>query len=53
MREALSELEGSDPIRGLLGERFVTAYATMRRYELQRFENHVTDWDFAEYAEIY
>jgi glutamine synthetase len=53
LREALAELEGSDPIRSLLGEEFVTAYATMRRYELQRFEDHVTDWEFAEYAELY
>ena len=40
-------------IRDILGEDFVTAYTTLRRYELQRFEDHVTDWEFAEYAELF
>ena len=31
----------------LLGEEFVSAYTTMRRYELQRFDDHVTDWERA------
>ncbi len=53
LREALGELESCEPIRALLGEDFVTAYTTMRRYELQRFEDHVTDWEFAEYAELF
>ena len=53
MREALGELEASEPIREVLGEDFVTAYTTMRRYELQRFEDHVTDWEFAEYVELF
>jgi hypothetical protein len=25
----------------------------MRRYELQRFADHVTDWELQEYLEIY
>lgn len=53
MREALGELEASEPIREVLGEDFVTAYTTIRRYELQRFEDHVTDWEFAEYVELF
>jgi glutamine synthetase len=53
MREALAELEDCGPLRQLLGEDFVAAYTTMRRYELQRFEDHVTDWEFAEYAELF
>ncbi len=53
MREALGELESSQPIREILGEDFVTAYTTMRRYELQRFEDHVTDWEFDEYVELF
>jgi glutamine synthetase len=53
MREALGELESCGPIRELLGEEFLVAYTTMRRYELQRFEDHVGDWELAEYAELY
>ncbi|MFN8187881.1 MAG: glutamine synthetase family protein [Gaiellales bacterium] len=53
MREALRELESCGPIRELLGEEFLVAYTTMRRYELQRFEDHVGDWEFTEYAELY
>ena len=32
---------------------FVTAYTTMRRYELQRFDDHVTDWERQEYVEVF
>ena len=53
MREALGELEGCMPVRDALGEDFVVAYTTMRRYELQRFDDHVTDWEFGEYAELF
>jgi glutamine synthetase len=53
MREALAELEGCEPVCELLGRDFVTAYTTMRRHELQRFEDHVTDWEFSEYAELF
>jgi glutamine synthetase len=31
----------------------VRAYAVMRRYELQRFADHVTDWEREEYLELY
>jgi glutamine synthetase len=50
---SLSMLEADDRIRGLLGEEFVEAYTVMRRYELQRFADHVTDWELQEYLEIY
>ena len=33
----------------LLGDEFVTAYTAMRRHELQRFADHVTDWEQKEY----
>jgi glutamine synthetase len=53
LRESLDALEEEGPIRDLLGDEFVTAYSTMRRHELQRFEDHVSDWEFAEYAELF
>jgi glutamine synthetase len=53
MREALDELEADDQLRAALGADFVTAYTTMRRYELQRFDDHVTDWERQEYVEVF
>jgi glutamine synthetase len=50
---SLGMLEADDRIRELLGEEFVKAYTVMRRYELQRFADHVTDWEVQEYLEIY
>ena len=53
LRESLDALEADEKVRELLGEEFVTAYTTMRRHELQRFDDHVTDWEFAEYVEVF
>jgi glutamine synthetase len=50
---SLGMLEADDRIRELLGEEFIKAYTVMRRYELQRFADHVTDWEVQEYLEIY
>ena len=51
--ESLEALEGDSKIVELLGDEFVRAYTTMRRYELQRFADHVTDWELSEYLELY
>jgi glutamine synthetase len=53
LEESLSLLEADHRITELLGEEFVKAYTVMRRYELQRFADHVTDWELQEYLEIY
>jgi len=53
VRESLDALEADDRIASALGDDFVKAYGTMRRYELQRFDDHVTDWERNEYVEIY
>jgi glutamine synthetase len=53
VEESLAELEADERIGELLGEEFVKAYAVMRRYELQRFADHVTDWELEEYLELY
>jgi glutamine synthetase len=53
LEDSLTRLEADDRITELLGEEFVKAYTVMRRYELQRFADHVTDWELAEYLEIY
>jgi len=31
----------------------VTVYTTMKRFEIGRFRQHVTDWERTEYLEIY
>lgn len=53
VEESLSALEADDKLRELLGQEFVTAYTVMRRHELQRFDDHVTDWERQEYLELY
>ena len=52
-RESLEALEADEKLRDVLGEEFVTAYTVMRRHELQRFDDHVTDWEFNEYVEVF
>ena len=46
-------MESDSVIREALGEEFVTAYGAMRRHELQRFDDHVTDWEREEYVEVF
>jgi glutamine synthetase len=53
VEESLEALESDMAIVNLLGPEFVKAYGTMRRYELQRFYDHVTDWERDEYLELY
>jgi glutamine synthetase len=53
LEESLSLLEGDEKLTEMLGPEFVTAYTVMRRHELQRFADHVTDWEVQEYLEIY
>ena len=53
VREGLDALESDPKLVDALGQDFVTAYTTMRRYELQRFDDHVTDWERQEYIEVF
>jgi glutamine synthetase len=53
VEEGLAALEADGRIVDLLGDEFVRAYGVMRRYELQRFADHVTDWEREEYLELY
>lgn len=53
VEESLSLLEAEAEIGELLGSDFITAYIAMRRYELARFADHVTDWEREEYLELY
>ncbi|HEX2235766.1 MAG TPA: glutamine synthetase family protein, partial [Actinomycetota bacterium] len=50
--ESLEALEADERLSELLGDEFLTAYTVMRRHELGRFDDHVTDWERAEYLEV-
>jgi glutamine synthetase len=53
LAESLDAFESEPAIKGFFGEDFVTAYGTMRRYELSRFNDHVSDWERSEYLELF
>ncbi len=51
--EALDALESEPATKEFFSEEFVSAYTTMRRYELSRFADSVTDWERQEYQELF
>jgi glutamine synthetase len=53
LEESLDALEQDPAGKDFFGEDFVAAYTTMRRYELSRFEDWVTDWERTEYLELF
>jgi glutamine synthetase len=53
LEESLDALEQDPAAKEFFGEEFVTAYTTMRRHELSRFHDHVSDWETTEYLELF
>jgi glutamine synthetase len=53
LEESLDALEQEPATKAFFGEEFVTAYTTMRRYELSRLRDWVTDWERSEYLELF
>lgn len=47
---ALDALEADTALTEILGKDFTTSYLTYKRDEVARFQRHVTDWEFTEYA---
>jgi glutamine synthetase len=47
---ALDALEADTDLRDVLGDFFVESFLAYKRNEVERFEHHVTDWEFREYA---
>ncbi|MEU5096234.1 glutamine synthetase family protein [Streptomyces sp. NPDC020996] len=47
---ALDALEADTDLTELLGKSFTSSYLTYKRNEVERFQRHVTDWEFTEYA---
>ncbi|MBI4940671.1 MAG: glutamine synthetase [Actinobacteria bacterium] len=48
--DALDAFEADTALQEVLGEEFCTSFVTYKRNEVERFERHVTDWEFTEYA---
>ncbi len=48
--DALDALAADHELKAVLGEYFVTSFLAYKRNEVERFERHVTDWEFREYA---
>ncbi len=51
--QALDLLEADKALCDLLGEEFVDVFTTVKRYELSRFHDHVSQWESDEYLELY
>lgn len=47
---ALDALEADTALAELLDKDFTSSYLTYKRNEVERFQRHVTDWEFTEYA---
>ncbi|RSM86526.1 glutamine synthetase [Kibdelosporangium aridum] len=50
LSSALDALEADTPLTETLGKDFVTSFLSYKRDEVERFQRHVTDWEFTEYA---
>ena len=51
--EALALLNADKALCGLLGAEFVDVFTTVKRYELARFNDHISQWESDEYLELY
>jgi glutamine synthetase len=47
---ALDALVADGPLTELLGKEFTASFLAYKRNEIERFQQHVTDWEFGEYA---
>lgn len=47
---ALDALEADTALTEMLGKDFATSFLSYKRNEVERFQRHVTDWEFTEYA---
>jgi glutamine synthetase len=47
---ALDALEADAALREAMGTSLVGTFLTIKRFELERYHRHVSEWDIAEYA---
>ncbi|MEV5987490.1 glutamine synthetase family protein [Streptomyces sp. NPDC052051] len=48
---ALDALEADTALSEVLGKEFTASFLVYKRNEVERFERHITDWEFTEYAQ--
>lgn len=53
LETALVDLAADKEMVGMLGKDLVEVFTTLKRHELQRFRSHITDWERAEYMDVY
>ncbi|MEZ2227096.1 MAG: glutamine synthetase family protein [Microcoleus sp.] len=53
LEAALSGLAADVEMQNMLSPEFVRLFTTVKRYELARFHDHLTEWERQEYLEIY
>lgn len=53
LEEALGHFESDPDTTGFFGQEFKEAMLAVRRHELSRFADHITDWETNEYLELY
>jgi glutamine synthetase len=53
LREAVSALDEDRFFRGAMGDRFIDYYVFIKNAEIARFEMEVTEWEQAEYFDIF
>jgi len=51
--EALEALQADEVLVKYLGQNLVNTYVALKENEINRFNNHVTDWELTEYAELF
>ncbi|MEO0541417.1 MAG: glutamine synthetase family protein [Cyanobacteria bacterium P01_A01_bin.105] len=50
---ALAALAADEALQSMLGHEFCHLFATVKAFELERFYDHITDWEVDEYLEVY
>lgn len=50
---ALEALAANEKMQEMLGLEFCHLFQAVKAFELDRFHDHITDWEIAEYLEIY
>ncbi len=50
LEAALAALEADELLRDAMGAQLVETFLTIKRFELERYHRHVSDWDLEEYA---
>jgi len=50
---ALEALATDAQMQEMLGAEFCHLFSTVKTYELNRFHEHITDWEVSEYLEVY